>query len=194
MSYNPDIHNRRSTRIKNYDYSSNGFYFVTIMCKNREHLFGEIIDNCMNLNEAGKIANQCWSNIPEHFPNVILHEFVIMPNHVHGIVEIKKKIENDNILGVDNNQPVSNITENNQPVIIQSDKILPQVHQFQNVIPNSLGSIIRGFKIGVTKWFRLNGKKDDVWQRNYHDFVIFDFATMGRIEDYIRNNPKNFIK
>jgi putative transposase len=188
MVYDPNIHNRQSTRIRNFDYSQNGLYFVTIMCKNREHLFGKIVKNEMELNEAGKIANECWLNIPNHFPNTVLHEYVIMPNHVHGIIQIKKNIV-DSQSGVDNNQPVIHSSENNL-----SEKLIPTSHQFQRVIPNSLGSIVRGFKIGVTKWFRINGKMDDVWQRNYHDFVIFDPATFSRIEDYIRNNPKNFIK
>ena len=78
----------KSTRLENYDYSQNGLYFVTICTKDREELFGEIKDEKMILNEIGKTANQFWREIPKHFPFVNLDEFVVMPNHVHGILEI----------------------------------------------------------------------------------------------------------
>jgi putative transposase len=86
--YNPEIHHRRSIRLKGYDYSQNGLYFITICTHNRECLFGEVIDKKMVLNDAGKIANECWLKIPEHFPHAVLHQHVIMPNHVHGIIEL----------------------------------------------------------------------------------------------------------
>lgn len=86
MKYNPEIHHRRSIRLKGYDYSQPGAYFVTIVTHQRQCLFGEIVNNEMILNDYGKIAAQCWNDIPKHFPNAILDEFVIMPNHIHGII------------------------------------------------------------------------------------------------------------
>jgi len=80
----------KSTRLENYDYAQNGLYFVTICTKDREELFGEIKDEKMILNEVGRIVNQFWQEIPKHFPFVNLDEFVVMPNHVHGIIEISK--------------------------------------------------------------------------------------------------------
>lgn len=94
MSYNPKKHHRRSIRLKGYDYSQAGLYFITICCKNKAYLFGNIsvegenIPPKMILNNAGKIAEECWLDIPKHFPNVILHEHIIMPNHIHGIIEL----------------------------------------------------------------------------------------------------------
>src|ERR1035437_1338664 len=88
MQYNPKIHHRRSIRLKGYDYSQEGMYFITICVQDRECLFGEIVQQIMILNDAGKIAEQCWLSIPEHFPNAILHEYVVMPNHIHGIIEL----------------------------------------------------------------------------------------------------------
>ena len=79
---------RKSIRLKGYDYSQAGLYFITICCKDRALLFGAVIDGEMVLNDAGKIANACWLDIPNHFPNSILHEYVIMPNHIHGIIEL----------------------------------------------------------------------------------------------------------
>jgi len=128
--YNPDKQHRRSIRLQRYDYSQQGIYFVTLCTHNRECLFGEILDGEMRLNEFGKLTQQCWLEISDHFPHVQLDEFAIMPNHIHGII-----ILND-------------------------------------IVPGSIGSIIRGFKIGVTKGFKiLNPHNTDiyaVWQRNYY--------------------------
>jgi len=101
MKYNPDIHHRRSIRLQGYDYSSPGAYFVTMCTHNRECLFGEIANGKMRLNELGKIASQCWLAIPDHFPHARLGAFVIMPNHVHGIIWIV-----DNIVGAKNFSPL----------------------------------------------------------------------------------------
>lgn len=92
MRFNPQIHNRTSNRLKGYDYGSEGLYFLTICAADRISLFGHITDNRMILNENGKIAQDCWLKITEHFPHTKLHEFVIMPNHIHGIIEITKNI------------------------------------------------------------------------------------------------------
>jgi putative transposase len=89
MSYNPLIHHRRSIRLPGYDYSSAGAYFITILTKHREHLFGEIQNGEMILNEIGQIAHNEWVKTQELRPNIELDEFVIMPNHIHGIVIIK---------------------------------------------------------------------------------------------------------
>ncbi|MBP1630828.1 MAG: hypothetical protein H6Q15_1721, partial [Bacteroidetes bacterium] len=88
MVYNKYIHNRRSIRLKNYDYSQSGIYFVTICTKDRLSLFGEIIDNQMVLNEYGIVVNNMWLNIPNHFSNIKLDIHCIMPNHIHGIIII----------------------------------------------------------------------------------------------------------
>ncbi len=86
--YNPNIHHRRSIRLKGYDYSQAGLYFITICCQNRKHLFGEIINGQMELNNAGKMIEKIWYEIPNDFPNINLHEYITMPNHIHGIIEI----------------------------------------------------------------------------------------------------------
>src|SRR5215510_13859939 len=86
--YNPDIHHRSSIRLKNYNYAETGLYFVTICIKNKECLFGEIFEEKMELSEMGKIACKEWLKTAELRKNVHLHEFVIMPNHFHAIIEI----------------------------------------------------------------------------------------------------------
>ncbi|MBK8634576.1 MAG: glucose-6-phosphate dehydrogenase [Saprospiraceae bacterium] len=93
-NYNPAIHHRVSIRLKGFDYAQSGFYFVTIRTQGRALLFGKITNGIMHLNEAGKFVDECWLAIPDHYPKVILHNHVIMPNHVHGIVEFIKTITN----------------------------------------------------------------------------------------------------
>jgi hypothetical protein len=88
MSYNPEIHKRKSIRLKGYDYAQAGLYFITICVQNRECLFGHIENDEMILNDAGKMVQHEWEILPERFQNMELHEFVVMPNHFHGILEI----------------------------------------------------------------------------------------------------------
>lgn len=88
MPYNPQIHHRQSTRLRGYDYSSAGAYFITICTHQRECIFGEIVDEVIRPNAWGEIVATCWHEIAQHFPTVELDAFVLMPNHVHGIVVI----------------------------------------------------------------------------------------------------------
>ncbi len=124
----------------------------------------------MVLNDAGKIADECWAEIPKHFPNVILHEHVIMPNHVHGIIELINDIDDR----IQNPRLPFNIANQNK---------------YQKVIPRSIGAIIRGYKTGVTKWFRNNTDTQIVWQRNFHERIIRDEESYQSISNYIRSNP-----
>ena len=88
MKYNPDIHHRRSIRLRGYDYSQKGLYFVTICTQDRLCLFGDIENGEMNLNDAGKMVRTIWDQIPAHYCGVEIDQFVVMPNHIHGIVII----------------------------------------------------------------------------------------------------------
>jgi putative transposase len=174
--YNPAIHHRKSIRLNGYDYSQEGLYFITICTYKREHFFGHIVNKKMILNDAGKIADECWLKIPEHFPDAVLHEHVVMPNHVHGIIEL---VNNDAAaVGVQNFEPLQQTTN-------KSPK-----NEFQKIIPRSIGSIIRGYKIGVTKFFRDNTDIHIVWQRNFHDHIIRDEQSYWKISAYIANNPE----
>ena len=86
MGFDPDIHHRRSIRLRHYDYSRAGAYFVTICTWQRECLFGEVVEAAVSLNELGQVAWDCWNGIPDHFLNVELDAFLVMPNHMHGII------------------------------------------------------------------------------------------------------------
>ena len=87
------LNKRKSVRVADYDYSQNGMYYITICTKNRNCIFGEIKNGVMFLSDAGKIANVCWNEITKHFSQVSLHEFVIMPDHIHGIIEINNSTD-----------------------------------------------------------------------------------------------------
>ena len=88
MKYNPDMHHRRSIRLKHYDYSQSSAYFVTICTQNKTCFFGDVVDGEMRLSDAGDMTLQVWNELPFYYPNVTLDEFVVMPNHVHGILNI----------------------------------------------------------------------------------------------------------
>ena len=137
QKYNPEIHHRKSIRLKGYDYSQSGFYFITLCINNREHLFGEIINNEMILNDAGINAVKFWNEIPQHFTHVRLHEFIIMPNHLHGIIEIVV----EKYLSPKNDRAKNERAKNVLPLPLYSQTI---------------GYIVRGFKIGFTKWIHIN--------------------------------------
>jgi REP element-mobilizing transposase RayT len=169
MKYNPQKHHRRSIRLKNYDYASSGAYFVTIVTHQRQCLFGAIVDGAMRLNEWGAIAERCWMEIPQHYPYVILDAFVIMPNHVHGIIILNEYHFNGPIVGANNHSPL----QNERP----------------RGTTQTIGSIVRGFKIGVTKWFRQHTDIYNVWQRNYYEHIIRNKTEWQRIRQYIANNP-----
>lgn len=170
MEPNQNKRHRRSVRLQDYDYSQNGAYFVTVCTQERACLFGEIVDGAMQVNEAGRMLEQCWLAIPHHFPHVDLDAFVVMPNHAHGIVII-----GDSPVRAKNLSPLPNT---NRPM--QRSLGTPS---------NSIGSIIRGFKIGVTKWFREKTDTHAVWQRNYYEHVIRSEESLIRIRQYIQDNP-----
>ena len=204
MRYNPEIHHRHSIRLQGYDYSKDGLYFITICTNERRWHFGEIAAGAgdypprsagtrnfgpsrfqlikrMVLNDGGKMADECWRQIPNHYPNVILHAYVVMPNHVHGIIEIKT----NPIVGVENFQPMVGVQHFDPPHH-------PKRNAFQKIIPRSVGSIVRGFKTGVTNWFHQNTDIDIVWERNYYEHIIRDAKAYNNITRYIINNPNNW--
>ena len=197
MKYNPQIHHRRSIRLKGYDYSQAGLYFITICVHEKKHLFGNIENGEMILNDAGKIANECWLEIPNHFPNAVLHEHIVMPNPVHGVIQLLK---NNDTVGIDNYQslfphpspqPTHPSPQPTQPSPQPSPQQPPK-NEFQKIIPRSIGSIVRGFKIGVTKWVHANSEIHTVWQRNYYEHIIRDEQSYQKISEYIVNNPANW--
>ncbi len=173
MVFNPEIHHRRSIRLRDYDYSQNGAYFVTVVAKNREDLFGEIENGEMILNDMGKMVLHCWSQIPEHFPDVEIDECCVMPNHFHGIFLI-----NCRGVGCKGERFFAPTDDRDTDMNSGTSK--------------TVGSIVRGFKIGVTKWARKNLEIIDVWHRNYYEHVIRNESDLEKIRQYIFDNPVNW--
>ncbi len=201
MPYDPQRHHRRSIRLPGYDYTQPGAYFVTVVTHERTPMFGDIADGEMRLNDAGRVAQQCWLDIPSHFPHVELDAFIIMPNHVHGILWIVETPPMGTTAGTmagtvgakdfsplpspplpSNVPPISS-----QPLGVSSDAA-PQPHGTSKTI----GSVVRGFKIGVTKWFRQNTTIYTVWQRNYYEHIIRTDDALARIRAYIQSNPQRW--
>ncbi len=157
---------RHSLRLPDYDYGQAGAYFVTVCTRDRLPLFGSIAGNEMQLTKAGRAVAERGSAIPDHYPHAETDAFVVMPNHIHGIIFIT-----ETSVGANNHSPLrSGCSSFRSP-------------------SRTLGSIVRGFKIGVTKWFRANTDVRDVWQRNYYEHVIRSEATLRDIRAYIVNNP-----
>ena len=156
----------KTTRLQSWDYGANAPYFITICTANRKHYFGQVINGEMQLSEIGKMAEIYWQAIPEHFPFVRLDAFVIMPNHVHGIIVIDKDADEQ--------------CGDTKPCISTKNQFGPQ--------SRNLASIVRGFKIGVKKYASVH-HIDFSWQALYHDHIIRNDIAYQRIHDYILNNP-----
>lgn len=156
-----------SARLEKWDYSSAGYYFVTICTKNREPYFGQIFNDQMQLSKMGHIAHKYWLTIPNHFPFVTLDKFMVMPNHVHGIIIIKNHyphVETPN-LGVSTNQSHPNYWKS-----------------------GCLGAIINQYKRVCTIKIRENGLFF-AWQSRYYDHVIKNEKSFWAIRKYIEENP-----
>ena len=178
MHYDPNIHHRRSIRLDGYDYSQEGLYFVTICTEKRDCLFGKISNGIMVLNEMGIIAYHEWLATPVIRKNVGLDVFVVMPNHIHGIIIIKESGR-----GGELNSPNNNEEEG----VFNTPRRLHSPSQ-------TIGSIVRGYKSSVTGKINAlqNAKGIVVWQSNYWEHIIRDERSYSNISEYIINNPTNW--
>jgi putative transposase len=166
MKFDPQERNRRSIRLKGFDYSQAGAYFVTIVAWRREMLFGDVVDGEVILNEWGEIVREEWERTAIVRANVELGEYVVMPNHVHGI-----------LIFVDDGVEVTHVGA--------TRRVAPTLQ------PNSLGAVIGQFKSIVTK--RINRLQNvagrPVWQRNYYEHIIRNDLEWENIHRYIESNP-----
>lgn len=173
MKYNPDKHHRRSIRLKGYDYASGGAYFVTICTFRRHCLFGQIVDGEMQLNEIDHIVAEEWLQSRMMRKEIDFGQWVIVPNHLHGIVWI----EPTDPVGANGRLPLQRMG--------QPQRGVPPMK------PRSLSSFIAGFKSATTK--RINTARNSpgtpVWQRNYYDHIIRSEKSLQHIQQYIQNNP-----
>ena len=205
-TYNPQIHHRRSIRLKGYDYSQAGLYFITICCEDREYRFGKIENDEMTLNEYGTIAYNEWIKLTERFSYFELDVFQIMPNHMHAIIAL-----NNAGAGF---TPAQNNGHNNDEIYGQSPNGQPQrlpLHLTDNdnranaMDAHTIGDIIGAYKslvaneclkIWKTKWVGANPapKMGKLWQTNYHEHIIRNQQSYQKISEYIVNNPAKWLE
>jgi REP-associated tyrosine transposase len=191
MKYNSDIHRRRSMRLMGYDYSQAGAYFVTICTQNRQCLFGDIGDDGeMLLNDAGQMVHRIWNDSPVKYSGIEIDEFVLMPNHFHGIIVIVgtqfiapcdcDTTNRNKNRGVMNHAPTENNATNNG-----------QMKQGAIMSVPAIGEIVRAFKAHCT--YAINQIRNTtghpVWQRNYYEHIIRNDQSLQKIRQYITNNP-----
>jgi putative transposase len=155
-----------SARLQMYDYTQAGCYFVTLCVHRHQCVFGEVQGEEIHFNEIGTIAQRCWEEIPRHFPCVDLDSFVVMPNHIHGIIVIKD-------LGRDVQLNVS------------TEKTYAEISPRRG----SLSVIIRTFKAAVTTFCRTNGYQDFRGQSRFYDHIIHDDKDLDNVRNYIIDNP-----
>ncbi|MEI7579341.1 MAG: transposase [bacterium] len=168
-----------SIRLKSWDYRSEGYYFITICTKGRIHFFGEIEKAVMIKNNFGEIAEKYWKEIPKHFTDVTLDEYIIMPDHIHGIIIISDGNQHGN-----GNGNGGCVACNTSTMSIYS-KITPK--------PGSISTIIRSFKSACTNEINKSQNKIQFgWQSRFYDHIIRDEASLCRIRKYIINNVKKY--
>ncbi|WP_114781292.1 transposase [Botryobacter ruber] len=207
MNYNPLIHHRRSIRLKGYDYTQAGAYFITICVQNKSCLFGDIRNSQLFLNEAGRIIEKWWQKIPEKFPDIELDEYIVMPNHFHAIVvnvganpRVRPNHDPDN---------APDFAPNHDPNHAAPNQADPTMRPYSAASDSGSGSPVLGEHVGsplhrVVQWFKtmttneyirgvkqlgwlpFNGK---LWQRNYYEHIIRHERGYQNIADYIRHNP-----
>lgn len=174
--YDPQNHHRRSLCLPNYDYSQAGAYFITIVTWHRESLFGDVMNGDMALSKFGLVAKQQWQKLPKRFPTIELGAFVIMPNHVHGIIVIMAG---------------RGTAENLSDLDSESPRRVPTHEVFQKPVKGSIPTIVRSYKSAVS--YRINlmrGTQDvPVWQRNYYEHIIRNERDLHSKTDYIEANP-----
>lgn len=187
------IYRNQSIRLSNWDYGWNGMYYVTICTGGRECYFGNVIKGKMFHSRLGNLAKKFWLEIPEHFEYVRLNEYIIMPNHVHGIVEINKKPNLDHCRCVINHAPTSPLINSNTKeleLIIKKGGITrtnnPMLHE-------NLSRIMRWYK-GRTTFEIRKENPDYCWQSRFYDTIIHDDKSLKNIRNYIRANPNNWGK
>ena len=169
-----------SARLENWDYGANGAYFITICIKDRLHYFGEVANNNMLMNEAGQLAMQYWVEIPKHFSYVELGNFIIMPNHIHGILIINKTADY--------------VREDNSYVVVDAP---PKTGGFAGdnspMLNDNISRILRWYKgRSAFEIHKINNQFN--WQPRFHDHIIRNAQSFEIIQNYIETNPQNWGK
>jgi len=195
MRYDPQKHHRRSIRLKGYDYTSPGAYFVTICAQGRVCLFGQVVDADMVLNDAGRMVQRIWETIPGRFPTIRFDAYVIMPNHFHAIITITdpntgddRLDDRDNRRGDPRGRPGVGADTRPAPTRLETGRV-------------ALGDVVGAFK-SITTHEYIIGVRNSVWppfdkriwQRNYWEHIIRNDAAYQRIKQYVQENPARWVE
>jgi REP element-mobilizing transposase RayT len=181
MAIDPKFHHRGSIRLREYDYSQPGGYFVTLCTHRRECILGDIADGNVQLNQFGEIVKEEWLRTEQIRPEITMDEFMVMPNHMHGIIMIRNDIPNISV-GAHGGASLWGR---------RTPKDRAHINSPLRREPKTLGSIIAGFKSVVTHRINLLRKTPltPIWQRNYYEHIIRDEENLNRIRQYIIDNP-----
>jgi len=198
VKFDPEKHHRRSVRLKRYDYTGNNAYFVTICTYQKECLFGTISNGRMNLNVMGEYVRKTWLETAEKRINIKLNDFVIMPNHFHGILWLMRRdtppfgdkscrdpeFRPGNSKWAQHAVPLHGCSSLNP-------NCAPTYEQFGKPVQSSLPTIIRSFKSAASKIINENRLIPGtmVWQRNYYEHIIRSHEELRQTIEYIRSNP-----
>jgi REP element-mobilizing transposase RayT len=182
MPYDPEIHHRRSIRLRGYDYSQPGKYSVTICTQNKEHLFGEVVEGEMHRNELGEYVALCLEWLPRRYPYVDLDEWIVMPNHLHGILVITDR------RGGSRTAPTL-ISGDDCPAAPPLNSV--DVSPTAPTKRKTLGSLVGAFKTVSTDWRnqQLGTPGAVMWQRDFYDHIVRNEDELNKIREYIRTNP-----
>ncbi len=211
---------RKHIRLSGWDYCSEGAYFITICCYEKESFFGRMIDDKIVLSEIGKMASHFWKEISEHFNHVKLDEYVVMPNHIHGILILdysmagrRKEILNINSMeanigmrhGITNNNPIEPDVGTRHGVSLHNTTNINVgpchgmalqrfcTNQFSKPVRNSISVIINQYKSTLKRWCNQNGFKSFRWQSRFHDHIMRNESSIDQVREYIRTNPRNWL-
>jgi putative transposase len=214
MKENPDLRHRRSLRLKDYDYSQDRMYFITISTQNHQWLFGKIREETMHLNDAGKMIEKWYWELSNKFPDIQCDEYIIMPNHIHFIIHkidtttirtgiradtvgadlcVRPKVNKNSSVeqkkGEHTGSPLRKIKKNDEQ-IMEIEKI------DESTMRSSIPKIVQWFKTMTTNEYIRRIKKDGwkpfhgkLWQRNYYEHIIRNEIELKQIREYIMNNP-----
>ncbi len=189
MTFDPDKHRRRSIRLKEYDYALAGAYFITVCTQGRLSLFGEVVDGVVQLNDAGRIIQIAWEELPKYYVGVETDAFVVMPNHIHGIIVLVGAGPRACPAGGRVQGPAPTISSmlgnTEQPQGVATIMSLPNViHRFKTITTKRYADGVKQYG-----WTPFPGR---LWQRNYYEHIIRSEESLNHIRQYIAGNPMNW--
>ena len=197
MTYDSQKHHRRSLRLKGYDYSQAGAYYITICVEDRACLFGDVVGDQMHLSEAGRMVLEGWDALPIRFPSVELDVFGVMPNHIHGIVIFGREGAVARARATTRVAPTRDRVGSSERNV--GAGLVPALSPAASASMSALGEIVGAFK-SLTMVSYIRGVKQSgwppfrgrLWQRNYHEHIIRNEESLNRIRQYIVDNPMNW--